>query len=404
MGSPHGGGSAGRVADPPAKATAIRFLVLSSGFWVLAALVLAGCGGPRQVSSSGAGAYEASITRTPNGFAVAWFDTRDGNADIYFRTLDASGEPSGPEHRLTSDPQLSYEADIQSVNDRFAVAWYDKASDGKLQAKLGLSSPDGKLLWTNTLSSAQRNGRNTIVRVAGMRLFAAWLEDVDAEKSEVWGGWWDLEGKPVVEPRLLAPAGRTTYNLNAAIDSSNTAWLVFDAKAGTKAEELFVVMDDKASASVFPLTEDDGKASKYPDLAIAGKRAALAWYDERDGNQEVYVSVTSIGDLGGRPLRVTNTPGHSIGAYVAWNGDRVGLAWSDDSEGQPEIYFRPFRADGTPADEATRVTNNPSSSLTPAIRPAGSGFALAWNESESSADSARAGSGKSEIAFAIAGN
>jgi hypothetical protein len=378
--------------------------VATASAGLIAILLLAGCGGPHQVSESGAGAYEASLTKTATGYAVAWYDTRDGNAEIYFRTLDSSGEPSGPEHRLTNDPQLSYEADIQSVNDRFAVAWYDKAGDGKLQAKLGLASPEGKLLWTHTVSSPDRNGRNTFVRVAGRQLFAAWIEDLDDEKAEVWGGWWDLDGQPTVAPRTLAPAGRTTFNLNAAIDSSNSAWLVFDAKANTRSEELFVVHDDKAGSAVFPLGEDDGKPSKYPDLAIAGRRAALTWYDERDGNQEVYLSVTSIGDLGGRPLRVTNTPGHSIGAYVAWNGERVGLAWSDDSEGQNEIYFQPFRADGTPAAGPTRITNNSTSSLIPAIRPAGNGFALAWSEYEGAADSAHDAAGKSEIAFTIAGN
>jgi hypothetical protein len=72
--------------------------------------------------------------------------------------------------------------------------------------------------------------------------------------------------------------------------------------------------------------------------------------------------------------------------------------------GGPRQISSPFRADGTPADSATRVTNNSTSSLIPAIRPAGNGFALAWNESEPTADSAHTASGKSEIAFTIAGN
>ena len=36
---------------------------------------------PIQVSRSDVGAYEAALATDRDGFAVAWYDTRDGNAD-----------------------------------------------------------------------------------------------------------------------------------------------------------------------------------------------------------------------------------------------------------------------------------------------------------------------------------
>ncbi len=91
------------------------------------------------------------------------------------------------------------------------------------------------------------------------------------------------------------------------------------------------------------LTDDDGVASKYPDLAFGPDAAAVTWFDERDGNEEVYLAVAPFPQLRNRfeanARRVTPTVGASIGAYVAWNGGRVGLVWSDDTEGEAEVYF-----------------------------------------------------------------
>jgi hypothetical protein len=165
-----------------------------------------------------------------------------------------------------------------------------------------------------------------------------------------------------------------------------TALVVFDAKVGTKAEELHLAEDDGLHARVTRLTPDDGFASTYPDLAIAGARAALTWFDAKDGNEEVYLRVATRSELA-RPdaltgSRVTITTGHSIGAYTAWNRDRLGLAWCDDTVGQHEIYFQEFDRDGTARGNAQRLTETRAGSLIPSIHAWRNGFVVAWNEWE----------------------
>src|SRR5262245_50225471 len=85
---------------------------------------------PHQVSDSRAGAYEPSLERDRDGFAMAWYDTRDGNAEIYFRLLDADGQPAGPERRLTRGPEQSFEASLARLDDDFIIAWYDQTEKG----------------------------------------------------------------------------------------------------------------------------------------------------------------------------------------------------------------------------------------------------------------------------------
>ena len=349
-----------------------------------AAFAAVGCS-PRQITESGFGAFEVSLAAQNDELAVAWYDTRDGNAEVYVRSLDADGHKAGPELRLTTTAAESYEPDIALVPDGFAIAWYEKAHDGTTRAQLGVWQRDGTPVWSTPVAVGAGSSRNAIVRRRADELFCAWIE-ADEERNEfVWGGWWNLAGQPLGAPARLGAAGETTWNLNAAIAPTGDAWVVFDARAETRVDELFVATLAESRTTLARITADDGIRSKYPDLAFgADGRAAITWFDERDGNREVYLAAGRADELllpiEERALRVTTTPGASIGAYVAWNGTRIGLAWSDDSSGNYEAFFQPFDATGSPLSPPRRVSDTPTNSLVPAIEPWRDGFALAWDE------------------------
>ena len=363
---------------------------------------------PHQISQSRHGAYEASLTPSGVGFTVAWYDTRDGHAEIYSRLLDKRGETSGPERRLTTGTGRAYEAEIASVGDNLAVAWYEVAANRSAHAMLGLWSRDGRRLWTRALALPERISKNPVVRAARGRIFCAWLAENAARDFEVYAAWFDLKGNPSEPPQRLGPAGQTTWNVNATMDDRGRAWVVFDARVGTRTDEIFVARVDKSSSRVTRLTADDGRASKYPDLAVGGGRVALTWFDERDGNKEVYLFVAReeelVEGLENRAIRITNTPGESIGAYVAWNAKRrrFGLSWCDNTDGQHEVYFQSFDDQGHPLERARRLTFNASDSMIPAITASGDGFALAWHEyTAARGASHEPDDGRSEIAFML---
>ena len=159
--------------------------------WLVAVLLLAGgASGPRPVSLSGKGAYEASLQTTERGFVVAWHDYRDGNAEIYARVLDVEGRAAGPEVRLTHSPALSFEADVAVAGNGtdLIVAWYEHPRHEPLEAWIGRSTQTGESLWQRQLSTSGRQGRNPLVRVSGHALFCAWVEASDGETA-VWAQW-----------------------------------------------------------------------------------------------------------------------------------------------------------------------------------------------------------------------
>src|SRR5688572_17688776 len=350
---------------------------------VAGALFIAACSDrPAQISNSVKGAFETALAPFGDGFAVAWYDTRDGNGEIYMRLLDSNGRPAGPERRLTNSPADSYEASIERLGDGLVIAWYDQSDKGQQTAKLGMWSRDGTNRWVHSFGSGTRN---PVVRSTASAAFCAWVATEADGREAVFAQWWDTDGRPRAAPLRLGPASKTTWNLNAAIDERDTGWVVFDAEVSTRASEVYVAKGEGSTAGSIRLTKDDGAPSKYPDLSIGtGSRVALSWQDERDGNVEVYLLTGELkdlsGEIDGRARRITNTPGESDGAYLTWNGDRIGLSWADKTVGQHEVYFESFDRSGAPREPARRITTTSAWSLVPAIRPHGIGFALAWTE------------------------
>lgn len=265
-----------------------------------------------QVTRSGVGAFEAALATRKDGFVVAWYDNRDGNAEIYMRPLDANGGPAGPERRLTDGPEQSYEANIDTVHDAVAIAWYDKSATDRLVPKLGVWEFSGRNRWVHTLSDV---GRNPVVSAHGEDLFCAWIAPGPDGGEWVWAGWWTSDGQQRGASQRLAPVGRTTWNLNAFAQDAGRALVVFDATAGTRADELFLVRVGPDGSRVTRLTADDGTPSKYPDIHGA-ERLALTWFDERDGNQEVYLLIADdqemTGEIDRRARRITHSPGETL--------------------------------------------------------------------------------------------
>jgi hypothetical protein len=361
---------------------------------VLGFLALAACGGePKQISVGRMKAYEISVAASPDSMAMAWHSGRKGRDAIWLQWLNPDGRAKGSPVQVTNGQRDAWEPDLLLIGGDAVLAWYEKdPAAGNLTAWISRVSRDGRLLWRRQLDAAGGYARNPVVRLSGHALHVAWIEtpkkDADgspAAPPAVWAETLDETGGLVAGPRPVGEASVTTYNLNAAVDRRDAFFVVYDAKVGTQASELHLSTITDAEIQQRTISDDDGHASLYPDLAINGAdEVGLAWFDEKDGNREVYLRTGALAQLtGGGPLkeqRITNTPAPSIGAYLAWNGHRLGLAWCDSDFGQSEVYIETFLPDGSAPSGARRLSFTPTQSSIPSIRPWRDGFVLGWNE------------------------
>ena len=161
---------------------------------------------------------------------------------------------------------------------------------------LGLWTADGRRVWTKALALPERISKNPVVRTRRQEIFCAWLAENAARDFEVYAAWFDRNGNDRAGP-AARPRGADDVERQRDDRRSRRAWVVFDATVDTRTNEIYVARVDKATAVVTRVTADDGAASKYPDLAVGGGRVALTWFDERDGNQEVYLFVARTDEL-----------------------------------------------------------------------------------------------------------
>lgn len=369
---------------------------------LFALALLAGCQQAHVISAEGMPAFEVSLASGPRA-ALAWHGGSLAHDAIYLQRLDQSGKPQGVPQRLTDGRQSAYEPALESFDDGWLLSWYEKQPvDHSTTAWLARLDDNGQLRWRHELSAADANGRNTVVRAAGQRIHVAWVQSAAGDSPAIWVAEYDPAGALISAPRRAAPASAETWNLNATTDGTGNFYVVYDAALGTQARELQLLRVADNVLSHRQLSADDGHDSVYPDIVSSGDGLALTWFDSRDGNEEIYLhtgkpeQLLTSGEV--RGTRITQTPGASIGAYLAWNGSQLGLAWCDPVDGQNEIFFARFDAGGSPLGITRRLTRTAAQSSIPSIRPWGRGFAIAWNEYQL----AQAGAGQGGIASSVA--
>lgn len=356
----------------------------------LAVVMLASCSAPHVAMR----AYELSLVSGAAGTWAAWHGGGDdASSRIYLQKIDAEGRVLEEPRAISDGKRLAYEPDLILADDRLVVTWYEKdAATRSLNGRLGAFDLSGNLLWHVALGQSGSDVRNPVVRQVGKELAVAWIEQGRAagDTADVKVQRFSLDGRPVDETQVIGRANRDTWNLNAAASGSSFV-VTYDAANGTSAHEIQMAVVGPSNVKLRRISADDGHASLYPDLQVNGEgQAALTWFDEKDGNREVYLEVAPLDALGQtQPTRITHTRGDSIGAYLAWNGSTLGLAWSDEHSGQRDIYARLFDRSGHSAGPAKRVSSSSAGRASvPAIRSAGSGFMIAWNDYVAAGDSA----------------
>ncbi|MCB5425062.1 hypothetical protein H0274_07330 [Altererythrobacter sp. CC-YST694] len=337
-------------------------------------------------------AYELTLAVSPEASWAAWHGGVGEESAIYLQPLGVEGAMQGSPIRLSSEGKaFAYEPDLILAGGSPVAAWYQKNPfTNELSGWLAGLDASGQREWLVPLELGADWSRNPVVRLAGDRLLVAWIgqpsEATSARDPAIWYREFSLAGKPLAAPREVGRGDRDTWNLNATV-AGGAMVIAYDAAGAREANELHLIEVTAKGARPVQLTPDDGNASLYPDLQVneAGI-AALTWFDERDGNREIYLSIGLLADfLAGPmppPIRVTHGEGESLGAYLAWNGDRVGLVWSDEVGSDRHIFAQGFNSAGQPLGAAHQLSTGSGKSSIPVIRASGKGFLVAWNDYE----------------------
>ncbi|MBI2892938.1 MAG: hypothetical protein HYY06_05250 [Deltaproteobacteria bacterium] len=295
-----------------------------------------------------ASSSHGGIAWSGDEYGVSYWDYRNGDADIYFRRLDGEGQDVADEFNVTVTSGDAYGASVLWQEDdagygEFGLAWEDRR-DGDFEIYFLRVSRDGqKLMADRRVSYGAGFSINPDL---------AWNAD-DRQWAIVWE-----------DQRHAGDRGDDLDNFE-----------VYFSRVGTDGVRIPPAGSDQPEVR---LTFDVAE-SESPTIVWAGDEWGVAWNEKRDGNWEIYFRRLALDGTGLAPeVRVTGDGANSLNPRLAWSGTEYAIAWMEDRDGNEEIYWTHFGKDDAPA--LRRVTTDGSHSRYPTLLWSGSVWLLGWSD------------------------
>lgn len=321
-----------------------------------------------------------SITAIGDSVHIVWMDKRDGNYEIYYKRSVDGGLNWGPDIRLTNDTLPSMDPTIEAVGSVVHVFWenglYDKE---EIYYK---RSTDGGSTWgvdTRLTNSDGFSGYSS-ASISGSLIHLVWF-DMRTGKYQVFykcstdgGTNWGTDTQLVNSSGMAA-----SPMIVASGKSVNMVW--YDNRDGNW-EVYFKRSSDggKSWAEDTRLTSNSG-SSDFPVLAVSGSVIHVVWEDNRNGNYEVYYKRSTDGGINwGADTRLTNDALVSDYASIAAVGSVVHIVWYDNRTGEYQIYYKQSTDGGLNWSNDIRLTTTNFVATSPQMAVSGSAIHLVWDD------------------------
>lgn len=348
-----------------------------------------------------------SIARNPsNGeYGVAWMSNKDGNYEIYFARIDASGNKIGTDVRITTADGDSGSPSLVWTGTEYGVAWEDDR-DGNDEIYFARISSTGTkigsdLRVTNNIASSHHPS----LVWKGDEYAVVW----DSNNADILFAKITASGTKVVIPVnpvdlvdgdieitvLIAGSTYPSIVWNSRDNRFGIAW-TYD---GTTDRLLFVMANTTGNFipptdKNFPTGIEVYRSIYSSDLYI---KPSLVWTGSEYGvvfkftNSIRFAKTTSNGETWASPTIVTSTTPWGSFPSLVWTGSEYGVSWVRDlTGGNYEIYFTILNSTGNKIDvnnippvnanDEIRITNATGMSVNPRLTWTGSGYSAAWQD------------------------
>ncbi len=305
-----------------------------------------------------------SISVKGDTLHVVWFDTRDGNAEIYYKRSVDQGLNWTTDTRITNDPANSTDPSIVVEGSSVYIVWAD-TRDGNNEIYL-IRSTDGGLNWGQAARVTNTSGTSLSPTLCASSniLHLVWNEgnSVLYTQSLNFGGMWNssttimsLSGR-YFNAASMAISGQTVAVVSAASYQGITVYFRRSTTGGIGWDNLIPFSDTSASYT--------------PNISISGQLMHVFWADNRNGKSVVYYKRSA--DLGfswgaNQTLSTDTADAYYPNSASSNNGNTVALNWVDNRNGNDEIYFRHSEDGGLSWNSGKRITNNSAISSRPCV-------------------------------------
>lgn len=286
--------------------------------------------------------YEPCISSYGSNLHILFSDERSGFIEIYYMRSTNNGANWSNALRVSADDSYhSYSAFIYASNYIYA-AWLDEF-EGDLDIYYSRSSNNG-YNWSAPVSLTNGNQAQKYPMISSTGSYVHLVyedERVSLTNTEIYyrrstnsGVNWEFEVR-------LTNNSAQSWNPHLTSEG-NMVYVVFnDDRTGNHEIYFKRSTNNGVSWSSDAILTLNSASSSSAAIAVYGIYAHLVWNDSRDGNSEIYYKFsTNSGASWGSDLRLTNNSGDSRGASVCLSGKIVNVLWYDDRNGNNEVYYK----------------------------------------------------------------
>ncbi|MFP2959978.1 sialidase family protein [Myxococcus sp. 1LA] len=362
--------------------------------------------------------FEFQTAVSASNVYVVWSDTAsDDITHVYLRRSNDQGKTFEPPQRLSSGASPAYLPTVVAEGKKVYVAWREQGiqfrasqDNGKTFAPAQLLAPHGfspklaaensdvYVTWTVPTGTRSANQRIRASHDKGLSFgpplmmdegYGIGVTELVASNNRVYlvGDDVGVDDRPDVyvrssphegvdyTPRLNLSAergpGHPSLLARIAVKDQkvHVAWEECDDLFPTTCAILYRRSTDRAASfgPIQNLSEGRGFALS-PDLEVSGQHVFLAWQDNRFGNFDIVLRVSS--DHGGRfsaPRNLSNTPGDSGAVSLSAANDILRVAWEDTTAGSTDIFYRASNDMGATFTPSSNLSNNATRSAAPRV-------------------------------------
>jgi hypothetical protein len=322
-----------------------------------------------------------AITSDANGLYVVWHDERDGNYEIYYKHSPDFGNTWEADVRLTNDSSWSMFPAITSDANGLHVVWYD-FRDGNWEIYYK-HSPDFGNTWEADVRLTNDSSSSLCPAITSDAngLHVVWHDERDGnyeiyyKHSPDFGNTWEAD------VRLTNDSSSSRHS--AITSDANGLHVVWKDWRDGNSEIYYKHSPDFGNTwePDIRLTNDSSD-SWYPAITSDANGLHVVWDDSRDGNYEIYYKRSlDFGNTWEADVRLTNASYNSRSPAITSDANGLHVVWYDERDGNGEIYYKHSPDFGNTWDADVRLTNDASYSLAPAITSDANGLHVVWYDS-----------------------
>ncbi|MEO0225792.1 MAG: sialidase family protein [candidate division WOR-3 bacterium] len=323
---------------------------------------------------------------------IVWFDYREGGDKIYYCRSTNGGLSWGPETKIVDTaafyPQSPVVSLAVSPPRNIHIVWCDyiRGGDDEIFYK---RSTDGGTTWRPDTQLTRDDLRVEAdswasIATSGQFIHVVWHDlkwdgvrynwDIFYKRSTNGGTNWEPDQRLTTDPGGSGPP-------SVAATGSYVHIVWYDLRDGNPEIYYKRSTDNGSTWGADIRLTNDGANSYLPTIGANGSSVHIAWFDERDGDREIYYKrSTDAGSTWGSDTRLTNSPGESNRPSIAVSGQNLHLVWYDQRDGNYEIYYKRSTNNGTIWSPDTGLTADGAASFYPSIAISGSKLHTVWTD------------------------